>query len=178
MKGDSYEEDLLGHIEQLSLRKYILSKNYLEYGRTPDPLGEELLFFPLGRFCGSSAVLRFSDGGAQESFTTRCGLIFTSSKIRFVFTDGLRDLNYGFIDGIAVEELKKNGSTLLYNLLLSTKSGSYRIVLPFQPVIAKRLSRLLRRYICAKVKALAYVQAGNKQDEPEQEQKYDITGEQ
>ncbi|HUU27474.1 MAG TPA: AAA family ATPase [archaeon] len=175
LKGSSYEQDLLGQIERLSLRKYILSKNYLLYTRAPDPLGEELLFFPLGKLGGRSAVLHFSDGVSQKSFTTRCGLIFTSCKLRFVFNDGLQELDYQLIDDISVEEVKKEDTPLLYHLKLATASGNYRIMLPFRPRVAKRLSKLLRAYLSVKVRALAHVRAGQKNKQLEEAQEKDVS---
>ncbi len=159
LESKSYEQVLLERLEELSLRKFILSKGFLREQRPPDPKDEELLFIPMNRFLGSSAILRYTDSGSEDSFTTRCGLILTSSKIRFVFAAGTRDLPYEDIEAISVEKLEKNGVVVVYQLVLSTTAGQYRISLPYRLLVAGRISNLLEQYLSAKVKAVAYVKA-------------------
>jgi len=163
----SYEQEFLQRIEKLSMRNFILSKSFLHDRRPPDPQDEELVFFPLGKFGARSAVLQFSAPNGETSFVTRCGLIFTASKVRFVFTDGVKELDYEMIEKVNVEPLKKNGLTLLYQLVLDSSSGSYRILLPFRASISRPLSDTLRSYLTAKLKALTYLRARRKEDKTE-----------
>ncbi|MEA1996740.1 MAG: hypothetical protein U9N45_03845, partial [Gemmatimonadota bacterium] len=156
LKGDSYEQSLLGEIERLSLYKYISSENYLQKKCPPDPMGEELLDIPTGWFGCSSPLLYFYDQEAKEAFTTRCRLVFTSNKLRFVFADGAKELDYSIIEEVSTEEeLKKNGTPLLYYLVLTAATSTCRIMLPLKPLVAKELSETLERYLTRKVKALA-----------------------
>ena len=159
LESKSYEQVLLERLEELSLRKFILSKGFLREQRPPDPKDEELLFIPMNRFLGSSAILRYTHSGSEDSFTTRCGLILTSRKIRFVFAGGTRDLPYEDIEAISVEKLEKNGVVVVYQLVLSTTAGQYRISLPYRLLVAGRISNLLEQYLSVKVKAVAYVTA-------------------
>jgi hypothetical protein len=154
---------LLERLEELSLRKFILSKGFLREQRPPYPKDEELLFIPMNRFLGSSAILRYTNGGSEDSFTTRCGLILTSGKIRFVFTGGTRDLPYEDIEAISVEKLEKNGVVVVYQIVLSTAEDQYRISLPYRLLVAGRISNLLEQYLSAKVKAVAYVTASREE---------------
>jgi len=151
----SLEQNLLREVEELDLYKFILSESYLQDRRVPDPLDEELLVFPLRRFCGQTPVVKFTDGDRQESFTTRCGLVFTGSSLRFIFSNGLREISYRIIEKVDVEELAKNDKALLYQLILSTSTGSYQITLPFKASVAKRLGETLQRYLAEKVGGLA-----------------------
>jgi len=157
----SLEQNLLGEVEKLDLRKFILSESYLQDRRVTDPLNEELLVFPLRRFWGQSPVIEFTDGDRQESFTTRCGLVFTGSSLRFIFNDGLREISYRIIEKVDVEELAKNDKVLLYQLILSTSTGSYRITLPFKASVARRLGKTLQRYLTGKVGGLAGAAEGS-----------------
>jgi len=150
-------QNLLREIDELGLRSFILSESYLQNGRTADLLDEELLVFPLRRFWGQCPVVQFTDGDQEESFTTRCGLLFTGSSVRFIFSDGLKEISYRIFENINIEQVTKNGEVLLYQLVLSAAGGSYRITLPFQASVARRLGEALQRFITGKTQALASV---------------------
>ncbi|MBN2289212.1 MAG: AAA family ATPase [Candidatus Glassbacteria bacterium] len=162
--SDSPEQVLLQKLEELSFRKYILSENYLQKLREPDPKSEDLLFIPLNRFCGSSAVLRYSNGGSGESFTTRCGLVFTSAMIKFIVAGTERELPYREIEAISVEKLTRNNVVIVYQLVIQAAAGSYRVSLPYRSSTARRMSQLLEQYLSAKVKAVAHVAACRKRE--------------
>ena len=152
----SLVRNLLREVEELDLRKFILSESFIKDRRTPDLPDEELLVFPLRRFCGRCPVVRFTNGDQEESFTTRCGLVFTGSSIRFIFSDGLREISYRLLEKIDVEEFAKNDTALLCQLNLKTSTGgNYHIMLPFQASVARKLGETLRRYLVGKAHALA-----------------------
>jgi len=152
----SLVRNLLREVEELDLRKFILSESFIEDRRAPDLPDEELLVFPLRRFCGRCPVVRFTNGNQEESFTTRCGLVFTGSSIRFIFSDGLREISYRLLEKIDVEEFAKNDTALLCQLNLKTSTGgNYHIMLPFQASVARKLGETLRRYLAGKAHALA-----------------------
>ena len=48
---------------------------------------------------------------------------------------------------------------VVYQLVLSTTAGQYRISLPYRLLVAGRISNLLEQYLSVKVKAVAYVTA-------------------
>jgi len=157
LESDSYEQVLLKSLDELSFRKYILSKSYLRQQQSLDPKNEELLFIPLNRFWGGSPVLRYAESNSGDSFTTCCGLIFTSGKLRFVFTGGVKELSYEDIETVRVEKLTKNGIVIVYQLILSTVASQYRISLPYRLSVARQMSELLGQYLSAKVEAMAHV---------------------
>jgi len=159
LESDSYEQVLLKSMEELSFGKYILSKSYSGKKRIPDPKNEELLSIPRGRFWEASAVLRCTDSVSGESFTTRCGLVFTGGKLRFDFSDGVRELPYENIETVTVEKLSKNSTVIVYQLVLSTAAGQYRISLPYRLTVARQMSELLKQYISAKAAAMAHAAA-------------------
>ena len=159
LESDSYEQVLLESLEELSFRKYILSKSYLRQQQILDPKREELLFIPLNRFWGGSPVLRYTESNSGDSFTTRCGLIFTGGKLRIVFTGGVKELSYEDIETVSVEKLTKNGIVIVYQLILSTADSQYRISLPYRLPVARQMSELLEQYLSAKVEAIAHVAA-------------------
>jgi hypothetical protein len=147
-------------VEELDLQSFILSESYLQNGRATDLLEEELLVFPLRRFWGQCPVVQFTDGDQQESFTTRCGLVFTGSSVRFIFSDGLKEIGYQIIENINIEQVTKNGKALLYQLILCTSGGSYRITLPFQASVARRLGETLQYFLAGKTGGPAAGTAG------------------
>jgi len=159
LESDSYEQVLLKSLEELSFRKYILSKSYLRQQKTLDPKSEELLFIPLNRFWGGSPVLRYTESNSGDSFTTCCGLIFTSGKLRFVFTGGVKELSYEDIETVSDEKLTKNGTVIVYQLILTTADSQYRISLPYRLAVARQMSELLEQYLSAKVEAMTHVAA-------------------
>ena len=144
------EERLLDELEALNLRKYIRNNNYLQQKKVPDPENSDLLFFPLGRLLGRSAVVQFSDGDREGSFTTRCGIIFTGSRLRLIFSDSQKEVAYESIEKVEVEELRKKDTPLLCQFILYTAGGIYRISLPFKVSVARPLSESLRRYLACK----------------------------
>jgi type II secretory pathway predicted ATPase ExeA len=160
--SDSYEQILLKRLEELSFGKYILSKSYLRQEGRLDPRTEELLFIPLNRLWSSNAVLRYTNEDSGESFTTCCGLIFTSGKIKFVFTGEVKELPYEDIETISVDKLSKNNSVIVYQLVLSSIAGIYRISLPYNSSQACQMSELLEQYLAAKIEGVAHVVACRK----------------
>jgi type II secretory pathway predicted ATPase ExeA len=154
---ESLELSLLEDVSALSLRKLILNRSYLDSGRPPDPLGDELLFIPPGRFWTRSAVVQYSNGSKENTFTTRCGLLLSTGRLRFIFSDQIQDLDLRTIRQVAVEELEKYGLKVLYRLRLETGSGGYRIAFPFRSPVARRFTLSMAEYLTAKIQALACI---------------------
>lgn len=158
--GGSAEADLLAGIEKLGLSDLIVSARGLNSGEPADPTSVGLLFLAPGRFWSRSAVAQYFNGDGRVRFNSRCGLSVRGAHLTIMMRGEQHRLEFIALNEVHAEPVMKNGSAILYRLVLVSDSGRWLLTLPFRGERGRGLAELLARYVRTRGEVLRTLSTG------------------